>query len=122
MTAEKSENIAGSILHEILKKIIAGTNCCLFFFMAAMGLVLAANISLRFLFEYPISWSNVISRYAYIYIVLLGTAISYIEGSHARIDFIYEAAPPKLRVFFDLCQGITAVFRLGHHGQISIDA
>lgn len=103
MTAEKNKNPIKSALDAIIAKVTAGTNFALFVILAAMGLVQGANIAMRFLFENPISWSNVISRYAYIYIVLLGTAISYIEGSHATIDFVYAAAPQRLKVFFDIC-------------------
>ena len=110
MTAEKNKSLLKSVLDAILRKIVTGTNFTLFFLMVAMGLVLGANIAMRFLFETPIPWSNVISRYAYIYIVLLGTAISYIEGDHAQIDFVYDAAPRKLKVFFDLCHYLVMMF------------
>ena len=110
MTAEKNQHAIKSTLDAIVEKVTAGTNVALFVMMVAMGLILGANIALRFLFEYPISWSNVISRYAYIYIVLLGTAISYIEGSHAKIDFIYDAAPKRLKSFFDLCHYLVMMF------------
>ena len=110
MTTGKNKNIVKSAFDAILKKVVAGTNFILFIIMVAMGLVLGANIAMRFLFETPISWSNVVSRYAYIYIVLLGTAISYIEDGHAQIDFVYAAAPRKLKVFFDLCHYLVMIF------------
>ena len=110
MTAEKNKNVIKSALDATLDKVTAVTNFALFVILVAMGLVLGANIAMRFLFESPISWSNVVSRYAYIYIVLLGTAISYIEGSHAKIDFVYTAAPKKLKVFFDLCHYLVMMF------------
>lgn len=93
---------AESALEKIIKKITTATNFVLFLIMVIMGLVLAGNIAMRFLFETPISWSNVISRYCYIYVVLLGTAISYIEGSHATFNSVYAAVPQKLKVLFNI--------------------
>jgi TRAP-type C4-dicarboxylate transport system permease small subunit len=110
MTEDKSANIVQSGIEALLKQLTAGVNAVLFTIMLGMGLVLGANIVLRYLFESPIAWSNVITRYAYIYIVLLGTAVSYIEGSHAQIDFIYEAARPRTRAVFDLLHYLAMLF------------
>ncbi|MCP3887739.1 MAG: TRAP transporter small permease [Desulfobulbaceae bacterium] len=70
--------------------------------LIGMGLILAASIILRFFFDQPIAWSNTITRYAYIHIVLLGAAVSYIEGSHAQIEVFYERASDRLKLVFDL--------------------
>jgi len=70
--------------------------------MTGMGLVLGVNIVMRFLFHYPIHWSNEISRYLYIYIVLLGTAVSYKIGTHAKIEFVRNAASKNMKIFLDL--------------------
>lgn len=110
MTADKRKQTADSILGAIIGRITTGTNAVLFVIMVCMGLVLGANIVMRFLFESPIAWSNVVSRYAYIYIVLLGTAISYIEGGHAKIDFVYDAAPERLKFVFDLGHYLAMIF------------
>ncbi len=110
MVAEEKRKGVKALLNAILDKLTGVTNGVLLVLMVAMGLILGANIALRFLFEAPISWANVITRYAYIYIVLLGTAISYIEGSHAKIDFIYNGVSKRTRVFFDLFHYLAMVF------------
>ena len=70
--------------------------------LIGMGLILAASIILRFFFDQPVAWSNTVTRYAYIHIVLLGAAVSYIEGSHAQIGVFYERASDRLKLVFDL--------------------
>lgn len=70
--------------------------------LIGMGLVLGVSIILRFFFDQPVAWSNTITRYAYIHIVLLGAAVSYIEGSHAQIDVLYQWVPRKVKICFDL--------------------
>jgi len=102
MTVEKRTSVVATALGAVLDKLCALTNHALFIILLGMGLVLGANIVLRFVFENPISWSNVVTRYAYIYIVLLGTAVSYIEGSHAQIEFVYDSVPRPIRSVFDL--------------------
>lgn len=110
MTTKANKNFAASALDALLNKITSGINGALFLILLAMGLVLGTNIILRYLFESPISWSNVITRYAYIYIVLLGTAISYIEGGHAQIDFVYNSVSKRKKAFFDLLHYLTMMF------------
>lgn len=70
--------------------------------LVAMGVILAASIILRFFFDQPVAWSNTITRYAYIHIVLLGAAVSYMEGSHAQIDVVYERVSERMKLVFDL--------------------
>ena len=82
----------------------------LFILMVGLALILGATIALRYLFNYPLPWSNTISRYAYIYIVLLGTAVSYMEGQHATIDFVYNAASKRIKVVFDVLHYAVMMF------------
>ena len=113
MTSKEHEYFFKSALDAILEKITGGINVALFLIMSAMGLILGVNIVMRFLFNNPISWSNVVTRYAYIYIVLLGTAISYIEGSHAQIDFVHAAMPKKVQGVFDMLHYLGMMFLCG---------
>lgn len=97
------------IVH-IVKTITSAYMTVLFI---GMGLVLAASIVLRFFFDQPIVWANTVTRYAYIHIVLLGTAISYIEGSHAQIDVLFQRAPEKIKLAFNLIHYSTMLFLCG---------
>ena len=99
---EGKKGLVKSVTDSIVKKVTTASNAFLFVLMVGMALVLGANITMRFLLNQPISWSNTISRYAYIYIVLLGTAVSYIEGQHAQIDFVYDAIPRRFKIVFDV--------------------
>jgi TRAP-type transport system small permease protein len=110
MAAGEEKKGVKAALDAILKKLTAVTNGVLFAIMVSMGVILAANIVLRFLFDAPITWANVITRYSYIYIVLLGTAISYIEGSHAEIDFIYYKVSKRTKTIFNLCHYLAMMF------------
>lgn len=96
--SEESNGILENVV-QLAKKI---ANAYMLLLFIGMGLILGLNIVLRYAFHAPISWSSVVSRYAYIHIVLLGTAVSYLEGGHAQIDMIYERVSAKTRVIFDL--------------------
>jgi TRAP-type C4-dicarboxylate transport system permease small subunit len=57
---------------------------------------------MRYFLGQPISWSNAIARYVYIYIVLIGSAISYMQEGHATIESFYSMVPRGFKVVFDL--------------------
>lgn len=105
-----NENIFLRVFDSTLDRIKHLSGWFLFMLMSGMGCVLGLNIVTRYIFEWPISWSNSVSRYAYIFVVLLGTAISYMEGSHAKIDALYNIAPKWLRVIFDLFHYLVLMF------------
>jgi len=101
---------AKKIINTIAEKIEEGSKIIAFTLLTGMGLVLGLNIAMRFLFHHPISWSNEISRYAYIYIVLFGTAISYREGTHAKIDFVRNSVSKKMQNVFDIIHYLVMIF------------
>jgi TRAP-type C4-dicarboxylate transport system permease small subunit len=107
---QKRIGFVKTIIDSIVDSLKKASDVSLFIIMTGMGLVLGANIALRYLFNQPLNWSNTISRYAYIYIVLLGTAVSYIEGQHASIDFVYNAAPKRLKILFNFCHYLVMMF------------
>ena len=107
---EERSSFVKTILDSLVGYLKKASNVSLFIIMVGMGLVLGANIAMRYLLNQPLNWSNTISRYAYIYIVLLGTAVSYIDGQHASIDFIYNAAPKRLKIWFNLCHYLVMMF------------
>ena len=63
-----------------------------------------------YVFSHPIPWANLLGRYAYIHIVLFGTAISYIEGSHAQVEVLYERVSGKTRIVFDVVHYAVMLF------------
>lgn len=93
---------ASRVVGSIMDKIKKASSNFLFVLMAGLICVLGANIVLRYFFHNPIAWSNTASRYAYIFIVLVGSGIAYIEGRHAQIDIIYEKAHPWVKLVFDI--------------------
>ncbi|MDA3791572.1 MAG: TRAP transporter small permease subunit [Desulfobacula sp.] len=99
-TGKKEIMIA--IVGNSMDKLKSASNFFLFVLMVGLILILGVNIVLRYLFDNPIAWSNTASRYAYIFIVLVGSGVSYIEGGHAQIDFIYDRAHTRLKFIFDL--------------------
>lgn len=102
MERDKKEGPRGATLDRVLEKIKTATNTVMIVLMVGLTLLLGASIAMRFFLGQPISWSNAVARYIYIYIVLLGTAISYMLDGHATIESFYDMMPKKVKVACDL--------------------
>ncbi len=89
-------------VNTLMNQLKTASSFMLFVMMAGLILLLGTNILLRYCFDSPIAWSNTISRYAYIFIVLVGSGVAYIEEGHARIDLLYDRVGPGLKRIFDL--------------------
>jgi TRAP-type C4-dicarboxylate transport system permease small subunit len=87
----------------VMNKLSSACGVTLLVLMCGMILLLGINIFLRYVFDSPIAWSNTISRYIYIIIALVGSAIAYTQQGHARIDVLYDRVGPKTKKVFDFC-------------------
>ena len=62
--------------------------------LAAMALMVFANVALRFLTDHSILWVEEVSRYLMIWLTFLGAGIVLRYGAHVGIDTLQERFPP----------------------------
>jgi len=78
-----------------------------------------AQVLFRFFFESPLSWSEELVRYVFVWSVFLTAAIAFNLNSHISIDFLTAWYPPRLQRVFALVSwgcvilGVVVVFVLG---------
>jgi len=70
--------------------------------LIGLTLLIGVSIAMRYFLGQPIPWANAVSRYAYIYIVLIGSAISYMLDGHAVIESFFQAMPRRIKFVCDL--------------------
>ena len=102
MDKDKKEGSGKTAFNLILEKIEASSNVLMVILLIGLTLLLGASISMRYFIGQPISWANAISRYAYIYIVLIGSAVSYMLEGHATIESFYNLMPRGIKLVCDL--------------------
>jgi TRAP-type C4-dicarboxylate transport system permease small subunit len=102
MDCDKKDRLRGATFDLILEKIKTISNTFMIILLIGLTLLLGASIAMRYFLGQPISWSNAIARYVYIYIVLIGSAISYMQDGHATIESFYSMMPRGFKVVFDL--------------------
>ena len=68
--------------------------------VALMALLFGAfivQIVFRYVFNFPVGWTSELSVIAWLYIVLLGSALWLREGEEISFDLLTDAAGPRLR-------------------------
>jgi len=114
MDHAKKEGSGEAAFDLILEKIKTLSNMLMVILLIGLTLLLGASIAMRFYLGQPISWSNAIARYVYIYIVLIGSAISYMLEGHAVIESFYNIMPRSIKMVFDfahylIVMGLSAI-------------
>jgi len=86
---------------EALKKRVdhlLGWTCIVF--MAAMTILVTYQVVIRYIFNSPSAVSEVLCRYLFIWMVLLGSAYVFGLRDHMNITFVCNLMPPKIRLVF----------------------
>ena len=102
MGHDNTKRLSGATFDLILEKIKTISNTFMTILLIGLTLLLGASIAMRYFLGQPISWSNAVARYVYIYIVLIGSAISYMLEGHAVIESFYNIMPRGVKMLFDL--------------------
>lgn len=82
-----------------LEKIILGILAILF---AVMVIAFFYQIILRFLFERGNPWSEELTRYAFIWLSMLGSAVATRRSRNMDVDFIVKRMPKTMQIINSL--------------------
>ena len=83
--------------------------------LATLVGVLTASVFLqvlvRFVFKYPLPWTEEISRLAFVYSIFVGATVAVREKAHINVDVVLVALPPRAaRAVRGFGTGLVAVF------------
>lgn len=98
-------------MHIFLSWLDRAINWVLALLMAAMVVVIAAQVWYRFVLNDPLSWSEELGRYLFVWISFLGAAAGVRYQVHLGIDLLQKVLSPNAyRVAVILMNGIIQVF------------
>jgi TRAP-type C4-dicarboxylate transport system permease small subunit len=72
--------------------------CAMLLVAAALGVF---QIVTRFVLEQPAEWSEILIRFALIWMVFLGVPAAFRQGAMVSVDVLYRWSPPRLRRVLD---------------------
>ena len=81
------------------------------FFLAVLVILLSVQILLRFAFGRTLSWSEEVSRFAFVWAVYFGFVVAAKENKHIRVTAQFHRLRPKSQIIlFTLADAIWSVF------------
>ncbi len=90
------------ILEKVEKVLIAAA-------LIVMIFAMTDQVVMRYVFSKANSWSDELTRYLFIYTVMLGSAIAVRRNSHLQIDLIIGRMKPKSKAIFNIVVTIIGI-------------
>jgi len=78
-----------------------------------MFLCFILQIAARYVFDYPLGWTDEVSVLAWIWCTLWGAVFVLREKDEVRFDLIYSTASPRMRCVFTVITGIAVIVLFG---------
>jgi TRAP-type C4-dicarboxylate transport system permease small subunit len=75
--------------------------------------VMAMQITLRLVFNSPLSWPEEAVRYSFVWIVYLGSTVAVTRGTHIRVLVAIERRGPRVRLCSDVLNWFVNVLCFG---------
>ena len=90
------------VLEKIQKAVLAIT-------VPVMVFVMLYQVILRYVFAHSNSWSEEVTRYLFIFNVMLASAIAVRRNSHLQIDILINCFSPKVKRIFTIIATLAGI-------------
>ncbi len=84
--------------------------CAMLALAASLGLF---QILMRFVFQQPAEWTEVLIRFSLIWMVFLAIPMAFRQGAMVSVDVVYRWSPPALRRTLDYVVAFAALLLIG---------
>lgn len=86
----------------VKEKIDKFINVVVITLIALIIIVVFIQVFSRYVLNNPLTWSEELARYLFIWITFLASVVVFRENGHMSVDFIVTLFPHKIRVLVDL--------------------
>ncbi|GAK60470.1 TRAP transporter, DctQ-like membrane protein [Candidatus Vecturithrix granuli] len=77
--------------------------------LAFMGMVLALQILMRYIFNHPLVWSEELARYTFVWVTFVGASYGVHHNAHIRMEAIHKKFPPTLQKIVTISTNLLAI-------------
>jgi TRAP-type C4-dicarboxylate transport system permease small subunit len=68
-----------------------------------------AQVIARYAFGHPITWTEELSRYLFVWVVFVGAGVAERDQAHITLDFLISRFPPRLNYWLGLVNGFLCI-------------
>jgi len=84
----------------------------LIIFSSVMVISTFLQVIFRYLLNYPLFWSEELSRFSFVWIVFVGAAVAMKRGAHIGVDYFVKNLPLQLKNYLRILVTILELFFL----------
>ena len=97
--------------NDIITVIHTVTNCVVVFLFSVVVLVVSAQVFSRFVVHLSIRWADELSRFAFVWLIYIGGAVTIRDGRNVCFDLILDSfTGRKWKVMFTVVTAISMLF------------
>jgi TRAP-type C4-dicarboxylate transport system permease small subunit len=77
--------------------------------LALMGLSVALQIFMRYVFNMPLVWSEEFARYIFVWISFIGAGYGVRQGAHISMEYFFNKFSPRIRKVVAISMNILSI-------------
>lgn len=75
--------------------------------LGIMTVLVVYQVVTRYVFNAPSAFSEILSQYLFVWMIMFGSAYVYGSREHLTIDILRDKFPPKMNMIVEICANIT---------------
>ena len=100
-------------MYKLLDRIEKALDAVLVFMMIVMAGAVVLQVTSRYVFNNPTSWSEELARYLFVWITFLGAAVVIRKRRHVDVTVLTDRLPPGAAKVVYLVSDVAVLFMLG---------
>jgi TRAP-type C4-dicarboxylate transport system permease small subunit len=100
-------------MFKLLDRVEKALDAVLVFMMIVMAGAVVLQVTSRYVFNNPTSWSEELARYLFVWITFLGAAVVIRKRRHVDVTVLTDRLPPSAAKFVYLIADLCVLFMLG---------
>jgi len=100
-------------MYKLLDRIEKALDAVLVFMMIVMAGAVVLQVTSRYVFNNPTSWSEELARYLFVWITFLGAAVVIRKRRHVDVTVLTDRLPPSAAKVVYLVSDVAVLFMLG---------
>jgi TRAP-type C4-dicarboxylate transport system permease small subunit len=89
-------------------------DACVMSLMAVLAVVLFLAVITRYMFNFPLAWSEEVSRYAFVWLSFLGAELCFRANMHIGVDLLVRLFPLRVQqIVWRGGQALAAILLIG---------
>lgn len=99
---DKTSKVLGKVLNYIIALLLS-----------LMVIIVFSNVIGRYFLHSALAWSEEISRFLFIWMVLFGSILAYVNDEHLGLDLLVKAVPVKVAQVIAVVADLLVLYAIG---------